>query len=96
MVDEEKLDRYLKKCELQYRACHQDPGYAGTLDWLTPYCGTVQEIAVFLRRLGFRIAEIVDEEPWPGEKHRWVTTTSGGIVYAGTDGMFGKASKIHS
>lgn len=61
MVDEEKLDRYLKKCELQYRACHQDPGYAGTLDWLTPYCGTVRRLRFFLRRLGFRIAEIVDE-----------------------------------
>ena len=70
-------------------------GYAGPLDWLAPYCGTVQEIAVFLCRLGFHIAEIADEKPWPGAQHRWVTTTSGAIVYAGNEGMFGKSSKMH-
>lgn len=90
MVDESKLDRYLKKCELQYRADHLDPGSADTLDWLAPYCGSVSEIAAFLRSLGFRIAEMIDEEPWPGEKHQWVTTTSKVLVYAGTNGMFAK------
>lgn len=88
-MDEYKLDLYLKKCELQYRAEY------GTqeLDWLTPHCGDVKEIAQFLRELGFRIRNIVDEEPWPGEKHQWVETTSGIIVYVNDKyckGLFGK------
>ena len=35
----------------------------------------------------------MDEEPWPGEKHQWVETTSGVIVYVGDEGLFGEASK---
>ena len=88
MVDERKLQLYLKKCELEYRAKHSQN--AEFLDWLAPYCGTVEEIARFLRDLGFRIKNIVDEEPWPGEKHQWVETTSGILVYVGTDGLFAK------
>lgn len=88
MVDERKLQLYLKKCELEYRAKHSQN--AECLDWLAPYCGTVEEIARFLRDLGFRIKNIVDEEPWPGEKHQWVETTSGILVYVGTDGLFAK------
>lgn len=94
MVDETKLTAYLKKCELQYRADHTDG--ADTLDWLAPYCGSVQEIAGFLRSLGFRIAAIMDEEPWPGEKHQWVVTTSGVVVYAGKNGLFGKEAKVRN
>lgn len=90
MVNEAKLNSYLKKCELQYRADHLDPGYSDTLDWLAPHCGSVSEIAAYLRSLGFRIAEQIDEEPWPGERHRWVVTTSKVIVYAGTAGLFSK------
>lgn len=89
MVDERKLQLYLKKCELEYRAKHSQN--AECLDWLAPYCRTVEEIARFLRDLGFRIKNIVDEEPWPGEKHQWVETTSGIIVYVWTDGLFAKA-----
>ncbi len=85
-VDEEELRKYLLKCELQYRAEHTQR--AAYLEWLAPYCGTVGEIATFLRDIGFRIKEIVDEEPWPGEKHQWVETTSGVIVYAGEEGLF--------
>ena len=88
MVDERKLQLYLKKCELEYRAKHSQN--AECLDWLAPYCGTVEEIARFLRDLGFRIKNIVDEESWPGEKHQWVETTSGILVYVGTDGLFAK------
>lgn len=85
-VDEAKLQKYLLRCELQYRAEHAQQ--AACLDWLAPHCGTVTEIAQFLRDLGFRIKCIVDEEPWPGEKHQWVETTSGVIVYVGDEGLF--------
>lgn len=94
MVDERKLQLYLKKCELEYRAKHSQN--AECLDWLAPYCGTVEEIARFLRDLGFRIKNIVDEEPWPGEKHQWVETTSGILVYVGTDGLFAKRMEFSS
>lgn len=87
-MDEQKLDLYLKKCELQYRADHTEHG--DCLDWLAPHCGDVKQVASFLRSLGFRIKEIVDEEPWQGEAYRWVETTSGVLVYAGTDGLFSK------
>lgn len=91
MVDETALQNYLLKCELQYRAEHVDG--AETVQWLAPYCGNTKEIANFLRRIGFKIAKIVDEEPWPGEKYQWVITTSGVIVYAGSDGLFGKEAR---
>lgn len=94
MVDERKLQLYLKKCELEYRAKHSQN--AECLDWLAPYCGTVEEIARFLRDLGFRIKNIVDEESWPGEKHQWVETTSGILVYVGTDGLFAKRMEFSS
>lgn len=94
MVDERKLQLYLKKCELEYRAKHSQN--AECLDWLAPYCGTVEEIAIFLRDLGFRIKNIVDEEPWPGEKHQWVETTSGILVYVGMDGLFAKRMEFSS
>ena len=91
MVDTDKLQNYLLKCELQYRADHTDG--ADTLDWLAPYCGSTKEIAAFLRSIGFRIASIADEEPWPGEKHQWVVTTSGVVVYAESDGLFAKEAR---
>lgn len=91
-VDEAKLHNHLLKCELQYRADHADG--ADTLDWLAPYCGSTKQVAAFLRSLGFRIARIVDEEPWPGEKHQWVVTTSGVVVYAGSCGLFAKARHL--
>ena len=91
-MDEQKLRNYLLKCELQYRADHQKK--ADCLDWLAPYCSSVEDIQCFLREIGFRIKNVVNEEPWPGEFHRWVTTTSGIIVYVNTavsKGLFGKA-----
>lgn len=94
MIDESKLSAFLRKCELQYRADHLD--CAETLEWLAPYCGTVQEIASFLRSLGFHISQITDEEPWPGERYQWVITTSGVIVYAGRDGLFTKKLRCQS
>lgn len=91
---EHSLDCYLKKCELQYRADHM--AGAGTLDWLAPHCGTVKEITAFLREIGFRIKEVVDEETDLGS-YKWVVTTSGVIVYVNTDncdhGLFAKECK---
>lgn len=77
-----ELQKHLRKCELEYRAKNMPQG--SNVPWLAPYCGSVQEIARFLRDLGFKIASIIDEEPFPGGFHRWVVTTSGIIVYANT------------
>lgn len=74
------IQKHLLKCELEYIA--QKSEKAQNVKWLAPHCDSTDEIARFLRSLGFRIAEIMDEEPWPGEFHRWVKTTSGVIVYA--------------
>lgn len=90
-MNEQNLRNYLRKCEIQYRADHMKG--ASTLDWLAPHCNSVKDIQRFLREIGFRIKDVVDEEPWPGELHQWVTTTSGVIVYVGIDGLFGKAAK---
>ncbi len=45
----EGLQRHLMRCELQYRAENAPKG--SEVDWLAPHCGTVQEIARFLRSL---------------------------------------------
>ena len=86
-VDEAKLQKFLLKCELEYRAKHSQQ--ASCLDWLAPHCGSVTE----MRELGFKIKNIVDEEPWPGEKHQWVETTAGVIVYVGNEGLFYMGAK---
>lgn len=56
-VDEAKLQKFLLKCELEYRAKHSQQ--AACLDWLAPHCGSVTEISQFLRELGFKIKNIV-------------------------------------
>lgn len=73
------LQKHLWKCELEYRA--KMLTCASTVEWLAPFCNSTADIASFLRDIGFKIAKIVDEEPWPGLKHQWVVTTSGIIVY---------------
>lgn len=90
-IDHEALRRYLRKCEIEYIAEHSDGGE--TIEWLAPYCGTVEQIAHFLRGLGFHIKTMVDEEPFPGERHQWVETTSGVLVYANQGGVNGLVSK---
>lgn len=90
-VDQNALHRHLQKCEIEYVASHSESGE--TIDWLVPYCGSTAQIAQFLRSIGFRVAEILDEEPWPGEKHRWVVTTSGVVVYANQGGVNGLVTK---
>lgn len=74
------LQRHLMKCELEYRANMLPSG--SCVDWLSEHCGSTNEIAGFLREIGFRIRAIVDEETClPGEYHRWVITTNGVCVY---------------
>lgn len=90
-MDEQKLKNYLMKCELQYRADHQEKG--DCLNWLAPHCGNTEEIWHFLKGIGFRIKSVVDEEPWPGELHQWVITTSGIIVYVNQDNLQGFFAK---
>ena len=75
----EGLQRHLMRCALQYRAANAPKG--SEVDWLAPHCGTVQEIARFLRELGFRIKEISDCSDCAGTKFHWVVTTSGIVVY---------------
>ncbi len=77
----EGLQRHLMRCELQYRAENAPKG--SEVDWLAPHCGTVQEIACFLRELGFRIKEISDCSDCAGTKFHWVVTT-GGLTVADT------------
>lgn len=84
MIDQEALWKHLRKCELQYIADHTDR--CESVDWLAPHCNSTQEIAAFLRELGFRIRQIVDEQNSFGECHRWVITTSGILVYVNEDG----------
>lgn len=76
---EEGLRRHLQKCELEYRAKHLPMG--SEVEWLTPMCNSVEDIAAFLRELGFRVAEAVNEQDCDGDWCCWVGTTSGIIVY---------------
>lgn len=76
---EESLRKHLWKCELEYRAENLPNG--SCVDWLWHMCGSTEEIATFLRELGFKIREIVDEVDCAGDPHQWVETTSGVIVW---------------
>lgn len=71
----EGLQRHLMRCELQYRAENAPKG--SVVEWLEPHCDSVQEIARFLRDLGFRIKRIVNYTGCTGIKYHWVITTSG-------------------
>lgn len=73
------LQKHLNKCELEFRKKNLPNG--SNVEWLIPHCDNVQEIAKFLRYLGFKIQKIVDEEDCAGEKHQWVETTDGIIIY---------------
>ena len=56
---ERDLARHLMKCELEYRAKKQ--AESSCVDWLVPYCNSINDIVAFLHSLGFRIARIVDD-----------------------------------
>ena len=86
------LQRHLMKSELEYRAKMLPKG--SEVDWLGAQCGSVEDIARYLKSLGFRIREIVDEETCiPGEYHRWVVTTNGVMVYVNDKFLFGFVAK---
>ena len=80
---EVNLDKHLRKCELEYRAANLPRGCC--VDWLEPICGSTQEIAEYLRYLGFKIREIVDEVDCSSTEHRRVETTSGIIVWVNNE-----------
>lgn len=83
------LDTYLKKCELEWRAKNLPNG--SCVEWLAPVCGDLNELADYLRSLGFKIKEIIDEGEVPGDDFRWVVTTSGIIVYGNGEGLVARA-----
>lgn len=91
MVDETALQNYLLKCELQYRADHADG--VERVGWLMGYCKTVKQTARFLRDIGFRVKDIVDDVDCAGDRHAWVVTTSGVVVYADGSGVVGSEAK---
>jgi hypothetical protein len=91
MVDETALQNYLLKCELQYRAEHANG--VERVGWLMEYTKTVKQTARFLRDIGFRVKETVDDVNCAGDRHSWVVTTSGVVVYADGSGLVGKAAR---
>lgn len=84
---DEGLQRYLWRCELQYRAEHKPGGEC--VGWLAPMCDSVERIAAFLRELGFRVHRTVDEVDCVGQRMAWVETTSGLIVFVNRENLRG-------
>lgn len=78
-IFQEGLQRHLWKCELEYRAKWLPGG--SCVDWLAPMCESTEEIARFLREIGFRIREITELEDPDGSVCQWVETTNGILVY---------------
>lgn len=90
------LQLHLWKCELEYRAkCFPE---GSCVPWLADDCCSTERIVRKLREIGFKVKRIVDEEPWPGEVHKWVETTSGIVVYVNSEYTFGlvASSKVQS
>lgn len=88
-----ELQRYLWKCELKYRAEKLPEG--STVDWLATECDSVEHIAAFLRSLGFKIKDIVDDIDCSGDRQQWVVTTSGIIVYVNSGDIRGFVASVH-
>ena len=88
----EGLQKHLWKSELEYRAKVLPNG--SNVEWLAPHCDNVRNIEEFLRTLGFKIREVMEEEivslfeleengeDAVGEWERWVETTSGIVIHA--------------
>lgn len=85
---DEDVIRHLMKCELQFRMESLDDEECDEVEWLVPFCGSANELRIFLQLIGFRIKEVMDEE-----EMKWVETTSGVLVYVGGDGMFTKSAR---
>lgn len=90
-VDRDVLHRHLQKCEIEYIAEHSEGGE--TIDWLAPYCGTVEQIAAFLRSIGLQIKGYMDGGLYPIEYAGWVETTSSILVYVNQHGVNGLVYK---
>lgn len=90
-IDCEALLCHLQKCEIEYIAEHSEGGE--TIDWLAPYCGTVEQIAVFLREIGSQIKGYMDGGLYPIEYAGWVETTSSILVYVNQHGVNGLVYK---
>lgn len=84
---EAELQRYLWKCELEFRA--REAAWGTCVEWLESMCENTELIAQGLRNLGFRIRRIVDEQDSGGEWHRWVETTNGVVVFVNTENLRG-------
>ena len=89
----EGLKKHLLKSELEYRAKMLPKG--SEVDWLAPYCDNVKSIADFMRSIGFKIKAAVDEGDSFGEKHQWVVTTNGVIVYVNSEYCKGFMAAAH-
>ena len=90
-VDCDALHRHLQECEIEYIAEHSEGGE--TIDWLAPYCGTVEQIAAFLWSIGFQIKGYMDGGLYPIEYAGWVETTSSILVYVNQHGVNGLVYK---
>lgn len=85
---DEDVIRHLMKCELQFRMESLDDGEWEKVEWLAQFCDSTDKLMDFLKVIGFKIKEVVDEE-----EMKWVETTSGVLVYVGGDGMFTKSAR---
>lgn len=76
-----ELEKFLKRQELIFIAKNYPRGK--TVEWLAPSCENLDELIDYLRWLGFKIKEVIDEEDDinPGERFQMVKTTSGVRVY---------------
>ena len=86
-----ELLAHLRKCEIEFTADRCPHGHC--IDWLSEMCTSTESIAQFLRSIGFKIKEVVDEEPWPREFHKWVVTTNGIVVYVNGKDLKGFVAK---
>ena len=85
---DEDVRKHLMKCELQFRMENLEDGEWDRAEWLVPFCDSTDKLMDFLKAIGFRIKEVVDDE-----EMKWVETTSGVLVYVGGDGMFTKSAR---
>ena len=57
------------------------------------YTRTAKQTTRFLRDIGFRVKEVVDDVDCAGDRHSWVVTTSGVVVYADGSGLVGREER---
>ena len=91
-IHKECLEGYLHKQEIQWIAANVPGG--DFIDWLVPHCGAVDDLAEYLREIGFRVKRIVDDTDCGGNRIQYVVTTSGVIVYADGSGYVARHVRI--